>query len=134
VRADELWRHLDEMGVQPEVEHPRLGKPSALLDELIKKRWGCAAGSRARAEPPSRWPCTPTPLPHVPDLLCSCCRRYIHRERTAGPDGEEISFTAAENARDEIGEGMVKAWYEEEFAAAGVGGGGSDGEDGGEQG
>ena len=37
-RADELWRHLDEMGVQPEVEHPRLGKPSALLEELIRKR------------------------------------------------------------------------------------------------
>lgn len=46
-----------------------------------------------------------------------------------------MTYAAAENAKDEIGEGKVKAWYEEEFAAAernpgGAGAGAGEDEDG----
>jgi hypothetical protein len=82
VGVDALWRHLGDMGVAAEREHPRLGKPAALLEQLVKKRWvpprppACLPAWHALRSPFScccyffdPWGCVPLDLMHA----SRCC-------------------------------------------------------------
>lgn len=36
---EDLWTHLKDVGVDPNIEHPLFGKPALVLEELVKKRY-----------------------------------------------------------------------------------------------
>ncbi|CAL8471342.1 g10884 [Coccomyxa elongata] len=39
ISEEELWRHLDNVGVEQKVPHPTLGQPEHLLDMMLKKKY-----------------------------------------------------------------------------------------------